>query len=230
MGSNVRIWSRILAPTFTTKFAISHISSWISIGANIHDSSWISSLILVNIFTIKFATPQSQSWISAPIFMTKLTNRREYWRRYSWFAMSLQGHHKKTHKRVLSLPSFFISKRVHNSVCKVVDYGPSQNTRPYEAPKEMNHCYYPPPALFCKRRKRSTDLQHLKAMDSFGTWRKWKLIFFFVNTAFYRVVWTINALLLVRSKMLKFSGNNQNINWSWIFSESPRTLCHRLCT
>ena len=50
-------------------------------------------------------------------------------------------------------------------------------------------------------------------MDSFGTLRKWKLIyiFFFVNAEFYRVVWTINALLTVCSEMLPFSGNNQNI-------------------
>ena len=38
-------------------------------------------------------------------------------------------------------------------------------------------------------------------------------IFFFVNAEFYRVVivWTINALLTVRSQMLPFSENNQNI-------------------
>ena len=51
-------------------------------------------------------------------------------------------------------------------------------------------------------------------MDSFGTWRKWKLIFFIlvdnkqyktkVNAEFYRVVWISNTLL-----MLPFSGNNQ---------------------
>ena len=48
-------------------------------------------------------------------------------------------------------------------------------------------------------------------MDSFGSWRKWKLIFFFVNAEFYRVVSTINALLTVRSEMFPFSGNNQKI-------------------
>ena len=48
-------------------------------------------------------------------------------------------------------------------------------------------------------------------MDSFGTWRKWKLIYIF-NAQFYRVVWTINALLTVRSEMLPLSGNNQNKN------------------
>ena len=37
-------------------------------------------------------------------------------------------------------------------------------------------------------------------------------IFFFVNAEFYRVVLTINALLIVRSEMLPFSGNNQDIN------------------
>ena len=36
-------------------------------------------------------------------------------------------------------------------------------------------------------------------------------IYFLVNAEFYRVVWTINALLTVRSEMLPFSGNNQNI-------------------
>ena len=35
--------------------------------------------------------------------------------------------------------------------------------------------------------------------------------FFFFYAEFYRVVWTINALLTVRSEMLPFSGNNQNI-------------------
>ena len=39
-----------------------------------------------------------------------------------------------------------------------------------------------------------------------------KLIFFFVNAEFYRVVWIINALLTVHPEMLPFSGNNQNIN------------------
>ena len=56
-------------------------------------------------------------------------------------------------------------------------------------------------------------------MESFGTWRKWKLIFLFVNTEFYRVVWTINALLTVRSEMLPFSGNNQNITLFGVPSE-----------
>ena len=36
-------------------------------------------------------------------------------------------------------------------------------------------------------------------------------IFYFVNAEFYRVVWTINALLTVRSEMLPFLGNIQNI-------------------
>ena len=49
----------------------------------------------------------------------------------------------------------------------------------------------------------------LEPMDSFGTWRKLLLLFFFY-AEFYRVV-TINALLTVRSEMLQFSGNNQNI-------------------
>ena len=45
-------------------------------------------------------------------------------------------------------------------------------------------------------------------------------IYFFVNAELYRVVWTINALLTltVRSKMLPFSGNNQNITF---FGVSP---------
>ena len=39
-----------------------------------------------------------------------------------------------------------------------------------------------------------------------------KIIFlFFVNAELYRAVWTINALLTVRSEMLPFSGNIQNI-------------------
>ena len=41
---------------------------------------------------------------------------------------------------------------------------------------------------------------------------------FFGNAEFYRVVWTINALLTVHSEMLPFSGNNQNIN---IFGVPP---------
>ena len=48
-------------------------------------------------------------------------------------------------------------------------------------------------------------------MDSFGTWWKLKFIFCFVNAEFYRVVWTINALLTIRSEMLPFSENNQNV-------------------
>ena len=35
--------------------------------------------------------------------------------------------------------------------------------------------------------------------------------FSFVNAEFYRVVWTINALLTIRSEMLPISENNQNI-------------------
>ena len=35
--------------------------------------------------------------------------------------------------------------------------------------------------------------------------------FCFVNAEFYRVVWTINALLIIRSEMVPFSENNQNI-------------------
>ena len=38
---------------------------------------------------------------------------------------------------------------------------------------------------------------------------KMKNNMFFVNAEFYRVIWTINALLIVRSEMLQFSGNNQ---------------------
>ena len=43
---------------------------------------------------------------------------------------------------------------------------------------------------------------------------KMKINIFFVNAEFYRVVWTINALLTVRWKMRTFSGNiekNQNV-------------------
>ena len=61
----------------------------------------------------------------------------------------------------------------------------------------------------------------LKSMDSFGTWQKLNFIYFFVNAEFYRVVWTINALLTVRSEMLPFSGNNQNIK---MFGVLPNTL------
>ena len=43
-------------------------------------------------------------------------------------------------------------------------------------------------------------------------------IYIFVNAEFYRVVWTINALLTVRSKMLPFSENNQNIK---LFGVNP---------
>ena len=44
-----------------------------------------------------------------------------------------------------------------------------------------------------------------------GTWRKWKVIYIFFNAEVYRVVWTLNALLTVRSEMLPFSRNIQNI-------------------
>ena len=46
-----------------------------------------------------------------------------------------------------------------------------------------------------------------KTMDSFGTWRIWKFIFFFVNATIYRVVWTTNALLTVCS----FHFERQNV-------------------
>ena len=67
------------------------------------------------------------------------------------------------------------------------------------------------PELFC-----------LKPKDNFGTWRKW-FFFFFVNAEFYRVVWTINALLVltIRSEMLPFSGNIQKIK---MFGVPPNTL------
>ena len=62
----------------------------------------------------------------------------------------------------------------------------------------------------------------LKPMDSFGTWRKWNLIYiFFFSAEFYRVVWTLNALLTVHSEMLPFSGNNRNIK---MFGVPPNTL------
>ena len=54
---------------------------------------------------------------------------------------------------------------------------------------------------------------------------KMKINNFFVNAEFYRVVWTINALLTVLSEMLRFSGNNQNIK---IFRVPPNTLPSRL--
>ena len=52
-------------------------------------------------------------------------------------------------------------------------------------------------------------------------------IYFFVNAEFYRVVWTINVLLTVRSKMIPFSGNNQNIK---MFRVSPEHFALGLCT
>ena len=58
------------------------------------------------------------------------------------------------------------------------------------------------------------NLRHLKITDSSGTWRKWKLIFCFVNAEFYRVV------LTDRSEMLQFSGNNQNIDMFWVLSNT----------
>ena len=61
----------------------------------------------------------------------------------------------------------------------------------------------------------------LKPMDRFGTWRGKKIIFFIINAEFYRVVWTINALLTVCSEMLAFSGNNQNIK---LFGVPPNTF------
>ena len=47
------------------------------------------------------------------------------------------------------------------------------------------------------------------------------IFFFWVNAEFYRVVWTINALLTVRSEMLPFSGNIQNTK---MFGVPPNTL------
>ena len=58
-------------------------------------------------------------------------------------------------------------------------------------------------------------------MDSLGKWWKLKFIYFFVNAEFYRVVWTINALLTVRSEMLPLSENNQNLK---MFGVPPNTL------
>ena len=62
-------------------------------------------------------------------------------------------------------------------------------------------------------------------MDSFDFWymAKMKINIYFFNAEFYRprVVWIINALLTVRSEMLQFSGNNQNIQ---MFGVPPNTL------
>ena len=76
-------------------------------------------------------------------------------------------------------------------------------------------------------------------MDSFGTcMAKMIFLFFvcFVNAEFYRAVWTIKALLTIRSEMLPFSENNQNIK---IFRVPPNTyigyilyimiICHWAC-
>ena len=49
---------------------------------------------------------------------------------------------------------------------------------------------------------------------------KLKIIILFFNAEFYRVAWTINALLTVRSEMLPFSENNQNIK---MFGGPPNT-------
>ena len=93
--------------------------------------------------------------------------------------------------------------------------------------------FRPPLQIQVKKLKMHRGTGHwtnaLKPMDSFGKWWKWKLfvLFCFVNAEFYRVVWTINALLTVRSKMLPFSENNQNIE---MFGGSPNTLPYRLCT
>ena len=46
-------------------------------------------------------------------------------------------------------------------------------------------------------------------------------IFFFVNAEFYRIVWTTNAVLEVRSEMLPFSENIKNIK---MFGVPPNTL------
>ena len=45
--------------------------------------------------------------------------------------------------------------------------------------------------------------------------------FFFFFAEFYRVIWTINALLTVRSEMLQFSGNNQKKK---MFGVPPNTF------
>ena len=63
-------------------------------------------------------------------------------------------------------------------------------------------------------------------MDSFGKWRKWKLIYFVVNAESYRVVWTIIAMLTIRSDMLPFSVNNQNIKIFGVLPEHCITICH----
>ena len=86
--------------------------------------------------------------------------------------------------------------------------------------------------LKCLKRCAFQCITSLKAMDSFGTWRKW-FFFFFVNAEIYRVVWTINALLTVCSEMLHF----QEITKTWKCLESPEhfaigyvfaigTICH----
>ena len=55
-------------------------------------------------------------------------------------------------------------------------------------------------------------------MDQF-----WKMAKIKINISFlfYRVVWTINALLIVLSGNASFSGNNQNIK---LFGVPPNTL------
>ena len=45
--------------------------------------------------------------------------------------------------------------------------------------------------------------------------------FFFLMQNLNRVVWTINALLTIRSEMIAFSGNNQNFK---MFGVPPNTL------
>ena len=59
-------------------------------------------------------------------------------------------------------------------------------------------------------------------MDSFGIRQKLKqIIIFFVIAWIYRSVWTIIAMLTLRSQMLQFSRNNWNIK---MFGVPPNTL------
>ena len=61
----------------------------------------------------------------------------------------------------------------------------------------------------------------LKPMDSFGSGENENLYIFLLMQNCHRVVWTINALLTIRSEMLPFAENNQNIK---MFGVPPNTL------
>ena len=66
-------------------------------------------------------------------------------------------------------------------------------------------------------------------MDSFGKWRKWKLIYFVVNAESYRVVWNyychVNNSLWYASIFSKITKNIQNFRSPP--PPPPEHFCHR---